>query len=436
MIAGVLATQSRRYPDRVFLSSDEERRSYSACEAEVGRLAGEMRSLRGVSVDLEGRSDADSILRLLALDRVGARAVLLPPGLARSGPGETGGTAGVVGPQGRSAAAGPSESPSGPGEVVLFTSGTTGTPKPVLHSWSTLSGRIHRSDSLDGSRWLLTYHLSTFAGLQVFLHALENAGRLTLGSGSPAALAALAAKDAVSHVSGTPTFFRLLLTTSRPEDLSRLSPRQITLGGEAVDQLLLDRLRERFPQAQVTHIYASTEAGACFSVHDGREGFPAAFLDDRDLPVRLTIVDGELFVQSPHAMRGYLGPEGARRPEGPLATGDLVELRGDRVHFLGRRSERINVGGLKVHPEEVETKILEVPGVFAARVSAAASSLVGQIVRAEVVVAPGSDEEQMRRRILAHCRSALAAYKVPRLLTFVDHLECTTAGKVARGQAG
>ena len=433
MIAGLLARQARAFPDRIFLSSTKSERTYAECEAAVARLAADLGSHRGVAEDLLAGADEESVLRLLALDRVGARIHLLPPGMTR---------ARAIGSEEPSAQAGAAAaidlSPAGavPGEVVLFTSGTTGTPKAVLHSWAALAARIHLSDSLDGSRWLLTYNLSAFAGLQVFLHVLMNAGQMTYGPGGPAALGALAARDAVTHVSGTPTFFRFLLSTSSSEDLRRLPLRQITIGGEAVDQLLLDRVRERFPQAQVTHIYASTEAGACFSVHDGREGFPVAFLEHDDLPVRLTLIDGELFVESPHAMRGYLGPEGARRPPGPIATGDLVEVRGDRVHFLGRRSERINVGGNKVYPQEVETRILAVPGVRATRVFGAASSLVGQIVRADVVVEPGSDEEQMRQRILTHCRSGLAPYKVPRLLMFVDHLECTAAGKVARGEAG
>jgi acyl-CoA synthetase (AMP-forming)/AMP-acid ligase II len=435
VIAGELARQSRSFPHRIFLSSADTRRSYAECDREVTRIAGELEQFRGASYALEGRADEESVLRLLALDRLGVLTYLLPPGIDRSE------IAGLVercdqGNQAdRSLTSTPSDPRSGSTDVVLFTSGTTGIPKPVLHSWESLAGRIRRSDTLDGSRWLLTYHLSAFAGLQVVLHALLNAGQLTYGPGGPAALAELAVRDAVTHISGTPTFFRFLLTTSRPEDLDRLELRQITLGGEAVNQILLDRLRERFPKAQVTHIYASTEAGACFSVHDGREGFPVEFLERDDTPVRLSVVEGELFVQSPHAMRGYLEPEGARRAPGPLATGDLVEIRGDRVYFLGRRSERINVGGNKVHPEEVEMRILEVPGVCAVRVFGAASSLVGQIVSAEVLVEPGTDQEQARQSILAHCRSVLAAYKVPRLLTFVDDLRRTAAGKLVRGEA-
>lgn len=416
MIAGVLSRHSRQYPDRTFLSTATGRRSYAECAAEVDRLASELEASRGLYCAVEGRPDADTILRIFALDRIGARVALLPPG---EDPTQVPGL-------GQSA---------DPGEVVLFTSGTTARPKAALHTWSSLLGRVHRSDALDASRWLLTYSLSAFAGIQVFLHALQNAGQITLGPPDPASLLDLALGDGVTHISGTPTFFRLLLTRSRPEDLHRLVLRQITLGGEAVDQLLLDRLRTTFAGAQITHIYASTEAGACFSVHDGREGFPASYLDSTAAPVRLSIVDGELFVDSPHAMRGYLGPEGARRAPGPLATGDLVEVRGDRVFFLGRRSERINVGGNKVHPEEIERRILEVPGVRAARVSGTASSLVGQIVRADVVIDPGMEQEPMRRRILDHCRSGLAPWKLPRLLSFVEGLDCTVSGKVRRGEA-
>jgi acyl-CoA synthetase (AMP-forming)/AMP-acid ligase II len=435
MIAGVLHRHSRHYPDRTFLSTATRQRSYAECEAEVNRITGELDAYRGASCAVEGRPDADAILRLIALDRIGARIYLLPPGVAPSQVQGLGESVGAEVPPGGAGPAVPNHPGSGPGEVVLFTSGTTGVPKAVLHTWGSLSGRVHHSDSLDASHWLLTYHLSAFAGLQVFLHALENAGQITLGPSDPASLLALGLRDGVTHISGTPTFFRLLLTLSRPEELHRLPLRQVTLGGEAVDQLLLDRLRAAFPQARITHIYASTEAGACFSVHDGHEGFPTALLESDALPVRLSIVEGELFVDSPHVMRGYLGPDGARRSPGPIATGDLVEIRGDRVLFLGRRSERINVGGNKVHPEEVERRILEVPGVQAARVSGAASSLVGQIVRADVVVEPGSDPDQMRQRILDHCRTGLAAYKLPRLLTFVDRLDCTAAGKLVRGAA-
>ena len=89
---------------------------------------------------------------------------------------------------------------------------------------------------------------------------------------------------------------------------------QITLGGEAVDQDLLDRLHAAFPHARLTHIYASTEMGVCFSVRDGKAGFPADYLSDRSLPCQLRIAsDGELEIRSKRAMVGYfIEPDDAR----------------------------------------------------------------------------------------------------------------------------
>ena len=103
---------------------------------------------------------------------------------------------------------------------------------------------------------------------------------------SPSELVAVAAQFATTHISGTPTFWRSFLLAAPPGSLPL---KQITLGGEAVDQPTLDRLAQRFPEARITHIYASTEAGALFSVHDGRAGFPRAWLHGKDAGVGLRI---------------------------------------------------------------------------------------------------------------------------------------------------
>jgi acyl-coenzyme A synthetase/AMP-(fatty) acid ligase len=132
-------------------------------------------------------------------------------------------------------------------------------------------------------------------------------------------------------------------------------------------------------------------------------------------------------------MSGYLEPEGLVRPRAPLfPTGDLVERRGDRVLFLGRRGQSINVGGRKAFPTEIEAAVLEVPGVRAVRVSALPSPLVGQLVRAEVVLEPDLDPEAARRAVLAHCRERLTPHMVPRRLEFVRSLEHTPSRKIAR----
>ncbi|MFN8037126.1 MAG: class I adenylate-forming enzyme family protein [Acidimicrobiia bacterium] len=439
MITGVLAATD---PHRLLLVCREDDAfaslSYGTVRDLVDDLVTAHPELRGGGVALRATAERTTVLWLLALDVLAARVHIVPPTM----PDET--VEALVADLGLDAvidggAVRPTEThhrsgdrsggrPGGRSEVVLFTSGTTGVPKGVLHTWESLAGRIHRSGALGAARWLLAYPLSAFAGLQVFLHALLNGGSVVLGGGEPAG-AAQALRAGVTHVSSTPTFLRLLLMR---DEIDAFAPEQFTLGGEPVDQPLLDRVKERFPASRVTHIYASSEMGACFSVHDGRAGFPAELLESDDAPVWLTIVDGELHIRSPYAMGGYVGLDDPRDRTGLYATGDLVEHVGDRVHFLGRRNESINVGGQKVHPREVEEILLAEPRVRAVRVSGASSSVAGQIVRADVVAVPGADAAELRRALLDECRRRLQPYKVPRILRIVDEIEQTDSGKLVR----
>ncbi|MCZ7527879.1 MAG: acyl--CoA ligase [Acidimicrobiia bacterium] len=402
--------------------------SYGECRSRVDELVRSHRDLRGARVGLRATAERETVLWLLALDALGARGHLVPPSApdaAVDGLVEQLGLHLVVGRPLPSTV--PAGGEGGP-EVVLFTSGTTGTPKAARHTWASLAARVHRSPELSGARWLLAYSLSAFAGLQVLLHALLNGGAVVLGGDAPAA-ALRAFGPGITHVSATPTFFRMLLMGG---DADGLRPTQLTLGGEPVDQPLLDRIGRRFPSARVTHIYASTEMGTCFSVHDGLAGFPAAYLESDELPVWLTIRDGELHVRSPHAMGGYVGLDDPRDGTGLYPTGDLVEVVGDRVHFRGRRNESINVGGQKVHPRAVEEVLLAEPRVRAARVSGTASSVTGQLVRADVVAVRDTDGEELRKALLDRCRLHLQPHQIPRILRIVDSLEQNDGGKLVR----
>jgi acyl-coenzyme A synthetase/AMP-(fatty) acid ligase len=116
----------------------------------------------------------------------------------------------------------------------------------------------------------------------------------------------------------------------------------------------------------------------------------------------------------------------------------MVELRGDRYHFVGRRGGIINIGGLKVHPEEIEAVINRDGAVRMSRVKARKSPITGAIVIADVVLADGCDASQsddIKRRIIADCRASLAPHKVPAMIKFVEKLEITAAGKLARSDA-
>ncbi len=319
--------------------------------------------------------------------------------------------------------------------ILLPTSGTTGKPKIARHSIDALLGRIRfRSSPGSRARWLLTYHPASFAGLQVLLTVLASGAELVSVEQSNVPELARAAEEFLpTHISATPTFWRAFLV-ALGEDAVRLPLEQITLGGEIVDQATLERLHALFPRAGITHIYASTEAGALFAVRDGEAGFPARWLDEGVDGARLRIRDGELQVLSPRAMLGYAGsaPSSPLLDDGWLRTGDLVECRGERVYFLGRADSVISVGGAKLTPEEVEAVLLKVPGVAEVRVFGVKNPITGYLVGAEIVPEAGADTGQLREALLAAARARLDSYKVPRVIRFIESIRLSEVGKKDR----
>jgi len=325
---------------------------------------------------------------------------------------------------------------SGSSTVTILTSGTTGEPKAATHSWDSLCRPIRRSTKHPAPRWLLTYRPNLYAGLQVMLQCFADRGSLVLPNAEmdPHSVAELMRAAGVQFVSATPSFWRRLLMFSDTCTLQKIPLAQITLGGEVVDQPVLDQLRKIFPRARLVHIYATTELGRCFSVSDGLAGFPVGYLSDV-LPdgVRLRVDGGELLVQSPNSMRAYDRCSSGQHGSGDwFHTGDLVHVKGDRVYFAGRESDLINVAGNKVHPIEVERVIRVIPGVSDVRVFGRASSIAGEIVACEILPQPDQDPKVLKDTVIRLCRSQLASYQQPRLIKLVDRLDLSSAGKIVR----
>jgi acyl-coenzyme A synthetase/AMP-(fatty) acid ligase len=319
-------------------------------------------------------------------------------------------------------------------EWVLLTSGTTGVPKLVCHTLESLTAPI--KPVAEPPIWGTFYDIRRYGGMQIFLRALVGGGSLILSSvGEPVAehLRRLAAHGA-THVSGTPShWWRVLMG---PE-ARIMAPRYVRLSGEIANQAVLDGLRAAYPQAGVGHAFASTEAGVGFEVNDGREGFPADFVCSGKGDVDIAVDDCVLRLRSLRTASEYIGAGAAplRDAEGFVDTGDLVELRGDRYHFVGRKDGVINVGGLKVHPEEVEATINRHADVSGSLVRSRKSPITGAIVVADVVLkADGAPEARpvLEREIIALCRRDLAPYKVPAMIRFVPALPMTAAGKLQR----
>jgi len=427
--------------------------------ASASCLGGHPERLRGRAVLLAMHEQLSTAIALLELDGIARRLVLCTPELTQESLAQVAATAGTdaelhdLDPHPISPAAGSPIERRGNGDTewILLTSGTTGQPKLVAHSLASLAGTLPRHTpgpaaavaagpaSGTPTVWSTFYDIRRYGGLQIYLRAVLTGAPLVLSSAneSPAAFLARAALRGVTHISGTPSHWRRALMSGAA---GLLKPAYVRLSGEVADQVLLDRLREVYPSARIAHAFASTEAGVAFDVEDGRAGFPAEFIDSPRNGIEMKVEDGTLKIRSRRIAARYLGGEAGALAEGDgyVDTGDLVELHEGRYYFRGRKGGVINVGGLKVYPEEVEGVINTDSRVRMSRVSAKPSPIMGALVVADVVLEdaaaalPAGEADKVRAELMEACRRALAAHKVPARLRFVPALELTAAGKLVR----
>jgi acyl-CoA synthetase (AMP-forming)/AMP-acid ligase II len=318
---------------------------------------------------------------------------------------------------------------------LVLTTGTTGTPRGVRHDWARLLRGTARIKPEPDHRWLLAYGVHQFAGLQVLLHVFAAGATLVAPAPRRPREGLRAMRElGVTHASATPTYWRFVLAELRGDRGPVPELEQITLGGEAIPGPLLGDLEKTFPDARISQVYAASEFGSTGSMRDRRAGLSAEVLERGDeADVAMRIVDGELWIRSRTGMLGYYG-EPPVDPDVWRATGDLVELDGDRIHFLGRSSEIINVGGVKVHPLTIEERVSAVAGVGVARVFGRPNPMTGQIVALEVVAVPDADPAVVESAIRQACAD-LPAPSRPRSIRFVDQV-AMAGSKIVRRSTG
>lgn len=327
-------------------------------------------------------------------------------------------------------------------EWVLLTSGTTGQPKMVEHTLSSLAGAIEPSVTSESPIvWSTFYDIRRYGGLQIFLRAILSKGALVLPDAQTPTADFLIRAGAckVTNISGTPSHWRRVLMSPSAH---KIEPQYVRLSGEIADQSILDHLRSFYPHAIIAHAFASTEAGVAFEVRDGLAGFPMSLIKQRSGDVEMKVEDGSLRIRSSRIATRYVGHEG--RPiadaEGFVDTGDMVECRGDRYSFVGRKDGIINVGGIKVHPEEVEAVINRHPLVRMSLVRTRKNPITGALVVADVVLNTESDftsepASKLEGEIMQLCRRVLPRHKVPAAIHFVPALALAATGKIVRCHA-
>jgi acyl-coenzyme A synthetase/AMP-(fatty) acid ligase len=449
-----LTSASGALPRRALM--DETARVTLDTLATATALSVQPHALAGASVLLKLPTQLATILALLELDGVARRIVLCPPDLPDAhlpvvvATAETGfavldapspllSELGVSCLTGATAPARDLEQSRRrlcETEWVMFTSGTTGPPKMPVQSLRSLTGAIAQPGAGD-SVWCTFYDIRRYGGLQILLRALLGGGSMVLSGAheAPADFLARGRAAGITFLSGTPTHWRRALLCP---NASALNLRDVRLSGEIADQPILDKLRSVFPQANVHHAFASTEAGVAFDVADGLAGFPADWVGATRNGVDLRVADGTLRIRSARTASRYLGQTAGpmHDADGFVDTKDIVDLRDGRYYFMGRRDGVINVGGLKVHPEEVESVVNTHPGVQMSMVRSRKSPIIGAVVMVDVVRrGEGGDDRALEAEILSACRASLAAHKVPAAVRVVPSLPVTAAGKLLRSHA-
>jgi acyl-coenzyme A synthetase/AMP-(fatty) acid ligase len=205
-----------------------------------------------------------------------------------------------------------------------------------------------------------------------------------------------------------------------PYDESFPSLERITSGGEKFNEKTFKKVCEMFPNAKITNVYASTEAGTLFASQTD------IFILPKKYENLIRFENDELLIHSKLMGRTETNISEWYR------TGDLIEIVSKiplTFRFLSRKSEMINVGGYKVNPLEVEEAILSLTGIKNVRVYSKSNSVLGNIICCEVVTNSSQITESFIRSSL---QSKVQEFKIPRMIRIVDEISTTRTGKLKR----
>ena len=294
--------------------------------------------------------------------------------------------------------------------LVLFSSGSSGKNKASVHDFSFLLEKFrNKRKTLKTITFLMYDHIG---GINTLFYILSNAGLIvTINNRDPDVVLRAIDKYHVELLPTSPTFLNLLLISESYKRYCTDSLKVISYGTEPMPKSTLSRINEIFPNVKLKQTYGLSEVGILNSssknsnslwVKIGGDGF------------KTRIVNNLLEIKASSAMLGYLNAPSPFTKDGWFKTGDSVEVDGDYIKILGRKSELINVGGEKVYPQEIENILMELDYIAEATVFSEKNPIIGNIVCAKIrLIANDINEKEVIRNIKAHCTNKLERYKIP-----------------------
>ncbi len=296
--------------------------------------------------------------------------------------------------------------------LIIFSSGSTGSPKAILHDFVSLLEKFRK---VRQKKTTLTFLLfDHIGGIDTLFNTLASGGTMvTVPNRDPETVSRALEKYRVHTLPASPTFLNLWLKSGLFEHYDSSALQVIAYGTEPMPPNTLKKLHELFPSiagANLRDVRARRAALALARLGIALDSNSAARV------FQTKIIDGVLWVKG--GRRHDWLPERARlvRRRGLAQHQDAVEVDGEYLRILGRASDLINVGGQKVYPAEVENLLLQMDNVLEVAVFGKPHSMMGQIVAARFNLKVPEALPDFKRRLGAFCRERMAAYQIPRLV--------------------
>jgi long-chain acyl-CoA synthetase len=312
--------------------------------------------------------------------------------------------------------------------LVIFSSGSTGAPKAILHDFAAI---LEKFEKIRQKKTTLTFLLfDHIGGIDTLFNTFACGGTVvTVEARDPETVCEAIARHRVHTLPTSPTFLNLLLMSGAAEQRDLSSLKVIAYGTEPMPEHTLKALHELFPDVALVQTYGMSELGVLRSRSRDSQSLWLKFTGEG---FETKIVDGVLWVRAQSAMMGYLNAPDLFDADGWLNTQDAVEVDGEYMRILGRATDLINVGGQKVYPAEVENVLLQLDNVQDVAVFGKPHPMMGQIVVARFNLRTPEPADVFKRKMMAFCRERLANFQIPRLVEFSDAEQFGTRFKKLR----
>lgn len=293
--------------------------------------------------------------------------------------------------------------------LILFSSGTTGQSKASVHNFEPLlkkfSVKRHKYRTIS---FLLYDHIG---GINTLLYTLSNAGCvITVKNRNPSNVLDVIEKFKAELLPTTPTFLNMMLLDTSLKASKLKTLKLITYGTEPMQEITLHNFNYKYPHIKLLQTYGLSEIGILRSKSKNSNSLWVK-IGGEDFETR--IVEGLLEIKAKSAMLGYLNAESPFTDDGWFKTGDQVQVDGEYVKILGRKSDIINIGGQKVFPTEIENVIQNVPDIDQVTVFSEKNIIMGEIVCAKVFSYKKIEKKIITKRIKQYCIDKLQSFQVP-----------------------